>query len=329
MMKTILFATALIGISLTSIGDATADKKMKGNVRIDGSSTVYPISEAVAEEFNAQFSRVRVTIGVSGTGGGFKKFTIGESDINNASRPIKGSEIEKAAENGVAFIELPVAFDGLSVVVNPANDWVDLLTTEELQRIWQPESNVMLWSDVRAEWPKEKIRLYGPGTDSGTFDYFTEAINGKSQLCRADFTASEDDNVLVQGIAGDKYALGFFGYAYYIENTDKLKIVPVDAGDGPQIPTTQTINSGAYAPLSRPLFIYIAQKSADREDVQAFVNFYLENAPELVGEVGYVALPAKAYELAQQRFANQVTGSLFANKDSVVGMKLEDILAIQ
>ena len=328
-MNKTLFTFALIAISFSSISDAAADRKMKGSVRIDGSSTVYPISEAVAEEFNAQFPRVRVTIGVSGTGGGFKKFTVGESDINDASRPIKGREIEKANQNGVGFIELPVAFDGLSVVVNPANDWVDFLPTEELQRIWQPESDVMRWSDVRAEWPREKIRLYGPGTDSGTFDYFTEAINGKSQLCRADFTASEDDNVLVLGVAGDKYALGFFGYAYYIENTDKLKITPVDGGNGPQIPSDVTINNGSYAPLSRPLFIYVTDKAAAREDVAAFVNFYLDNAAALASEVGYVALPEKAYELARTRFNNQVTGSMFENLETTVGLKLEDMLAVQ
>ena len=328
-MKRIIFAAALLAVTFGTMGNALADKKMKGNVRIDGSSTVYPISEAVAEEFNAQYPRVRVTIGVSGTGGGFKKFTVGETDINNASRPIKGKEITKAGEEGVGFIELPVAFDGLSVVVNPQNDWVDHFTTEELQRIWQPESDVTYWSDVRPEWPNEKIKLYGPGTDSGTFDYFTEAINGKSQLCRADFTASEDDNVLVQGIAGDKYALGFFGYAYYIENTDKLRIAPIDGGNGPQIPTAETINTGAYSPLSRPLFVYVSDTAAAREDIQIFVNYYLDNAGELAGEVGYVALPEKAYELAKQRFEKKITGSVFADKESTVGLKLEDLLAIQ
>lgn len=328
-MKRILFAAAIVAISFGTQTDAHADKKMKGEVRIDGSSTVYPISEAVAEEFNAQFPRVRVTIGISGTGGGFKKFSVGEIDISDASRPIKHKEIDKAAENGVTFIELPVAFDGLSVVVNPQNTWVDHMTTEELQRIWQPESDVKYWSDVRATWPKEEIKLYGPGTDSGTFDYFTEAINGEAQLCRSDFTASEDDNVLVQGISGDKYALGFFGYAYYVENTDKLKIVPVDGGNGPQVPSEETINNGAYSPLSRPLFIYVASKSAEREEVRTFVNYYLDNAPMLAGEVGYVALPAKAYDLARQRFAQGVTGSVFADKESTVGLKLEDLLAIQ
>jgi phosphate transport system substrate-binding protein len=328
-MKRVLFAAALLAVTFGTMGDAAADKKMKGSVSIDGSSTVYPISEAVAEEFNAMYPRVRVTIGVSGTGGGFKKFAVGEIDINDASRPIKDKEMAKAAENGIGFIELPVAFDGLSVVVNPENDWVDHLTTEELERIWQPESDVMLWSDVRPEWPQEKIKLYGPGTDSGTFDYFTEAINGESQLCRADFTASEDDNVLVQGIAGDKYALGFFGYAYYIENTDKLKIAPIDGGNGPQIPTAETINTGAYSPLSRPLFIYVSGPAAERGDVQTFVNYYLDNAGELAGEVGYVALPDKAYELAKQRFAQKITGSVFADKESTVGLKLEDLLAIQ
>jgi phosphate transport system substrate-binding protein len=277
------------------MGDASADKKMKGNVRIDGSSTVYPISEAVAEEFNAQYPRVRVTIGVSGTGGGFKKFTVGETDINNASRPIKGKEIAKAGEEGVGFIELPVAFDGLSVVLNPQNDWVDHFTTEELQRIWQPESDVMYWSDVRPEWPNEKIKLYGPGTDSGTFDYFTEAINGESGASRADYQASEDDNVLVQGVAGDRYALGYFGYAYYAENADRLSLVQVDGGAGCISPSQQTIESGTYAPLSRPLFLYVNTQSVTRPEVDAFMHYALMNGAELIAPTGYIPLTEAQY----------------------------------
>jgi phosphate transport system substrate-binding protein len=297
-------------------------------VAIDGSSTVYPISEAVAEEFRSVQPKVRVTIGISGTGGGFKKFTIGDTDISDASRPIKAKEQTKAAEHGVQYVEMPVAFDGLSVVVNPDNDFVDHLTTEELHRIWQPESTVMTWKDVRPGWPDRPIKLYGPGTDSGTFDYFTEAINGKAQSCRSDFTASEDDNVLVAGVAGDVDALGFFGFAYYVENQNRLKIVPVDGGKGPVAPSTKTINDGSYSPLSRPLFIYVSVKSLDKPAVKAFVDFYLEHAATLAGEVGYVALPAKAYDLDRTRLAKRVTGSVFSGRD-VVGLDISEVLALE
>jgi phosphate transport system substrate-binding protein len=215
-------------------------------VRVDGSSTVFPITEAVAEEFQRSHPDVRVTVGISGTGGGFKKFVLGETDINDASRTIKGSEEEAAQQAGVGYIELPVAFDGLSVVVNPDNSWVDHLTVAELNAIWNPESTVRLWSDVRSSWPSEEIGLYGPGTDSGTFDYFTETVNGESGASRADFTASEDDNVLVQGVAGDINALAFFGYAYYAENQSRLKLVPIDGGDGSVLPSEVTINDGTH-----------------------------------------------------------------------------------
>jgi phosphate transport system substrate-binding protein len=313
--------------AMAAFDAATAGDKLEGTVRIDGSSTVFPISEAMAEEFAQEQPKVRVTVGISGTGGGFKKFTVGETDINDASRPIKGVEVEKAAEKGIQFIELPVAFDGLSVVVNPKNDWVDQLTVEELKKIWQPGSTVEKWSDVREGFPDRPIKLYAPGTDSGTFDYFTEAINGKSQACRPDFTASEDDNVLVQGIAGDENALGFFGFAYYVENQSRVKIVPIDGGDGPVAPSTETINNGTYQPLSRPLFIYVSKAAAKRPEVQAFVNFYLESAPELVGQVGYVALPGRVYELAMSRFADGVAGSIFHGKGATVGVTLEELMA--
>jgi len=326
-MNKTLFTLVLCVMAVAFATDSHS-AKLKGKVRIDGSSTVYPISEAVAEEFNAVQPRVRVTIGVSGTGGGFKKFAIGETDINNASRPIKGKEVTKAEENGVGFIELPVAFDGVTVVVNPGNDFVNELTADELRRIWQPESDVQTWQDVRPEWPARKLKLYGPGTDSGTFDYFTEAINGESQLCRADFTASEDDNVLVQGIAGDLDALGFFGYAYYIENKDKLKVVPVDGGNGAVAPSDATINDGSYAPLSRPLFIYVSKIAADRPEVQEFINFYIENAGELASQVGYVGLPAAAYAMTQERFDGRITGSVFSGRNTV-GMKIEELLSVQ
>jgi phosphate transport system substrate-binding protein len=285
--------------------------KMQGSVRVDGSSTVYPITEAVAEEFRNAEPDVRVTVGFSGTGGGFKKFVVGEIDINDASRPIKEKEVAAAQEHGIGFVELPVAYDGLSVVVHPKNDFVDHLTVEELHRIWRPESDVATWQDVRPTWPKEKIRLYGPGVDSGTFDYFTEAINGEAQVCRADFTASEDDNVLVQGVAGDKYSLGFFGFAYYVENKDKVKVVPIDGGHGPVTPTVATINNGTYSPLSRAIFIYVAPKAAERPEVEAFVKFYLDNAAALATEVGYVPLPDGVYELAKQRFEKRVAGTVY------------------
>jgi phosphate transport system substrate-binding protein len=297
---------------------------LTGTVHIDGSSTVFPITEAVAEEFQRENRGVRVTVGISGTGGGFKKFCVGETDLNDASRPIKGKEIAKAAENNIGFIELPVAFDGISVLVNPKNDWVDHMTVEELKKIWQPGSTVKKWSDVRPEWPDRPITLYGPGTDSGTFDYFTGAINGKEQACRADFTASEDDNVLVQGIAGDENALGFFGFAYYAENRSKLKAVLIDPGDGPVGPSTVTINNGTYKPLSRPIFIYVSNVSAERPEVKKFVEFYLDNAKTLVAEVGYVALPDEAYQLARQRFDHMHTGSIFGK--AAPGVSIVDVL---
>jgi phosphate transport system substrate-binding protein len=306
----ILAGLAVLGWGATG---AHAKDKLSGQVRIDGSSTVFPITEAVAEEYRGVQPKVRVTVGISGTGGGFKQFCVGETDINDASRPIKQKEIDKAAEAAIEFIEMPVAFDGISVVVHPANKWVDYLTPAELKAIWEPGSTVKTWADVRAGWPKEEIKLYGPGTDSGTFDYFTEEINGKAQACRSDFTASEDDNVLVRGVAGDKNSLGFFGFAYYIENTDKLRIVPIDAGDGPVVPSHDSIANGSYTPLSRPIFIYVARNAADRPEVESFVRFYLESAPDLVAEVGYVALPSKLYEIDKARFEKRVTGTVFGS----------------
>lgn len=324
----IVFALALVISACGKSDNAETARKssMQGTVVIDGSSTVFPITEAVAEEFGKVRPRVRVTVGISGTGGGFKKYSNGETDISDASRPIKQKEIEKAHDNNIEFIELPVAFDGLSVVVSKENTWLDHLTVDELHRIWMPGSTVKTWNDIRAEWPNKEINLFGPGTDSGTFDYFTEAINGKSQYCRSDFSKSEDDNVLVQGIAGDKYSLGFFGFAYYIENMDKLKIVPIDGGDGPVVPSETTINDGTYQPLSRPIFIYVNPESAKKPHVDAFVRFYLENAPDLVSEVGYVQLPAKVYELDMIRYKNKNTGSVFSGRNTV-GLKIEDLLS--
>jgi len=293
---------------LTTASVAFAGEKLRGTVRIDGSSTVFPVSEAVAEEFtkNRDFARVRVTVGVSGTGGGFKKFCAGETDISDASRPIKQSEIDKCKANKIRHLELPVAYDGLSVVINKQNTWVDHLTTAELKKIWEPGSSVKTWKDVRAEWPDKEIKLYGPGTDSGTFDYFTEAINGKSQASRADFTKSEDDNMLVKGVAGNKYSLGYFGFAYYVENKDILKVVPIKEGrKAPVTPTMTTINNGTYSPLSRPIFIYVNIKAVKRPEVKAFVRFYIQNAGPLSKEVGYVPLPDEIYRENMERFESQ------------------------
>ena len=280
-----------------------AETKLSGNIEIDGSSTVFPISQAAAEEFRKEQPKVQIPVGISGTGGGFKRFTVGETDIADASRPIKDSEREQAAENGVEFIQLTVAFDGLSILVNPDNDFVTCMTTEELKMLWEPGSTVKKWNEIRPEWPDNEVRLYGPDTDSGTFDYFTDAINGEEDASRPDYTQSADDNVLVQGIAGDRNSLGYFGYAYYIENQDKLKLVAVDGGSGCITPSESTINDGSYAPLSRPLYIYVNKASLERPEVPAFIEFYLRNAPVLAAEVGYVALPQADYDagLAQIR----------------------------
>lgn len=288
-----LVAGALAGCG----GDRGAAGAVQGAVEVDGSSTVYPISEAVAEEFMiANEGNVRVTVGTSGTGGGFKRFCAGETDISNASRPIKPSEMEACEQAGVEPIEVPVAYDGLSLVVHPDNTWVDCLTVDELKRIWEPGSTVQRWSDVRQGFPSTEIKLYGPGTDSGTFDYFTEAIVGEEDASRADYTASEDDNVLVTGVAGDLGSLGYFGYAYYEENADNLKLLGVDGGQGCVHPSPQTIENGTYAPLSRPMFIYVSRQALARPAVAEFVRFYMENARELAREVGYVALETGRYQ---------------------------------
>lgn len=305
--------------------NSEAKERLKGKIRIDGSSTVFPITEAVAEEFQKLNRKVRVTVGISGTGGGFKKFSAGEIDINDASRTIKRSEIQNAEQNGVGFIELPVAYDGLSVVINRNNNFVDHLTVTELRKIWQPGSTVMNWSDVRPEWPEKAIHLYGPGTDSGTFDYFTKVINGKSQSSRSDFTASEDDNVLVMGVTGDENSLGYFGFAYYWENRFKLKLVPVDGGEGPVSPSEKTINDGTYKPLSRPIFIYVNKTGSKRAEVQEFVRFYIKSAPILTKEVGYIPLPAKEYKNVQDRFEKWLKNPLLSEKVSS-GAKIKKVL---
>jgi phosphate transport system substrate-binding protein len=298
-------------------------------IKIDGSSTVYPITEAVAEEYQkAQGGKVKVTVGISGTGGGFKKFCRGETDISNASRPIQKKEMDACyIEGGVKFIELPVAYDALTVVVNPANTWASTMTVADLKKIWAPEAQgqVSKWNQVRPEWPDAPLKLYGAGSDSGTFDYFTEAVNGKSKSSRGDYTASEDDNVLVQGVANDKNALGYFGYAYYAENQGKLKAVSVDGGKGGISPSPQTVENGTYAPLSRPIFIYVNAKSLEKPEVKAFVEFYLQNATKLVPEVKYIPLPADAYTMAMRNFQGKKLGTVFAGH-SEIGLKIQDLL---
>jgi phosphate transport system substrate-binding protein len=307
-------------------------KSLSGDVKADGSSTVFPISEAVAEEFGKKFGKdVRVTVGTSGTGGGFKKFCAGETDISDASRPIKDTEIQACKAGGVEYIELPIAYDGLSVVVNKGNDWLPSITVAELKTMWAPEAQgkVMKWSDVNPRYPAKELHLFGPGVDSGTYDYFTEAVVGKSHSSRGDYTASEDDNVLVTGVAGDANALGFFGYAYYVENKDKMKVVKIDGGKGPVEPTLETIANGTYAPLSRPLFIYVSKKAFDRPEVAAFVDFYLANAKSLAAEVGYVALPDKAYDLVKDRAGKRTAGTVFKPGVSTVGMTIEQLLSTE
>lgn len=318
---------ALLALSLLSA--AGFAQSLSGTIAIDGSSTVFPITEAVAEEFQALHRGVRVAVGVSGSGGGLRKFCDGEIAISNASRPISTTEIASCGAKGVGFVELPVAFDGLAVMVHPSNDWVDYLTTEELKKVWAPEAQgkVTHWDHVRPGWPHKEIHLYGPGTDSGTYDYFTDAIVGQEGASRGDFVASEDDNVLVQGIAGDPLALGFFGYAYYLENQNRLKLVPiVNPKTGVAVlPTSDSIESGEYFPLSRPIFIYVSTTAAERPEVEAFVEYYLTEGPALVSEVGYVALPDNAYAAALDRFAARREGSVFSG-GSQVGVSLQDLL---
>ncbi len=277
-------------------GDGTG---LSGRIQLDGSSTVYPVSQAMAEEFQIANPGVQVTVGLSGTGGGFEKFCNGETAISDASRPIRDSERQRCAANGISALELTIAWDGLTVVVNPANDWVTCMTVDELKRVWQPGSTIENWNQIRAGWPNRPVVLYGPDTDSGTFDYFTEEIVGEADASRADYTASADDNVLVLGVSGDEGALGYFGYAYYEENPDKLKSVQIDSGGGCVAPSRETVENGTYTPLSRPLFIYVKESALERPEVRAFVDFYIESAPTLVPETGYVPLSAADY--AEQR----------------------------
>ncbi|VAV83013.1 Phosphate ABC transporter, periplasmic phosphate-binding protein PstS (TC 3.A.1.7.1) [hydrothermal vent metagenome] len=330
--KALSFLLAIITMMLIGgAGIAEAGRKL---VKIDGSSTVFPITEAVAEEFQiAQRGKVMVTVGISGTGGGFKKFCRGETDISDASRPIKPTEVALCAKNGIEYIELPVAYDGLAVMTHKSNNWVKHLTPKDLKKIWEPaaQGKVMKWSDVRSNWPDKTLRLFGPGVDSGTFDYFTKVINGKEGASRGDFTASEDDNVLVQGIASDKGSLGFFGLAYYEHNKDKLRLIPIDDGKdsngkGPILPSLKTVNDGTYQPLSRPIFVYVSKQSLAKAEIDEFMKFYLTNASVLTEEVGYIPLPDDIYRFALKKLKNRKTGSAFGGHGSKAGVTIEDLV---
>jgi phosphate transport system substrate-binding protein len=326
-IKRTLLAAGMAAVAVAGTGGALPALAQQATVQIDGSSTVFPVTEAVAEEFQkSKKGAVKVTVGVSGTGGGFKKFCRGEIDVSNASRPILKKEMEECKAAGIKYIELPVAYDALTVVVNPSNP-IKSITVAELKKMWAPEAQnkVMKWSDVNPQWPNQPLRLFGPGADSGTFDYFTEAVNGKSKASRGDFTASEDDNVLVQGVSRDKNALGYFGFAYYVENQGKLKAVAIDGGKGPVTPSEKTVEDGSYAPLSRPIFIYISEKSLAKPAVREFVDFYLKNASELVKEVRYVPLPAAAYKIAADHVQKKKFGTVFKG-EAQVGMKIDDML---
>ncbi|MBU3729045.1 MAG: PstS family phosphate ABC transporter substrate-binding protein, partial [Phycisphaerales bacterium] len=284
---------------------------LRGAIRIDGSSTVYPITEAVAEEFSKQAAKVNVSVGISGTGGGFKRFCVGETDITDASRPITPSEVALAAEKKVEYIEIPVAYDALTIVVNPKNDWVKSLTVDQVRKIYSAADTAKSWKDIDSNWPDRPMKVFSPGTDSGTFDYFKEAVIGKDGNVRSDMSVSEDDNALVMGVAGNIDGIGYFGLAYFEENQSKLRAIPIDGGKGPVAPSVKTVNDGTYTPLSRPLFIYVNRKSADRSEVQAFIDFYLKEAGELAKEVGYVNMPDEILARAKGRWASRKTGTVF------------------
>lgn len=318
---------ALIGFIM--IVCSSCFKKYEGKITIDGSSSVYPLTEAVAEEFRKVNADIRVTVGVSGTGGGFKKFLRGETDISNASRPISKSELAVSRRNGIEFIELPVCYDGMAIVVSPKNTFIKEITVAELKKMWSPESQgkIKRWNQIRKDWPALPLKLYGAGTSSGTYDYFTEAVNGRAKASRGDYTASEDDNVLVQGVSSDAGGLGYFGLAYYAENKDKLKLIGVKTttNDPAIYPSDSTVMNGSYKPLSRPEFIYVNKKALIKPYVREFLAYYLDHAGELAKEVGYVPLSSDAYRLCHERLNKNMTGSMFEHT-SVVGADLIQLL---
>lgn len=330
----VLPAIALVSSLVTALA-ACGNKEPAGQkdtqspvIRIDGSSTVFPIAEAVAEEFQVgERGAVRVTVGLSGTGGGFKKLCRGDTDISNASRPILTEEMAACRKAGISFIELPIAFDAITVVVNPQNDWVKTLSVADLKKIWEPaaQGKIVRWNQVRPEWPDEPLMLFGPGADSGTFDYFTEAVVGKAKSSRGDFTASEDDNVLVQGVEHNKNALGYFGFAYYISHKERMRAVPVSEGETAVMPGIAAVTDGSYRPLSRPLFVYISAAAAQRPEVRKFIEFYMTEGPALAAEAGFVPLPAAASQLALKHFQDGRLGTVFGGVPEV-GVTIEALL---
>ncbi|HSE01610.1 MAG TPA: PstS family phosphate ABC transporter substrate-binding protein [Burkholderiales bacterium] len=301
-------------------------------VKIDGSSTVYPITEAVAEEFQkAKKGTIKVTVGISGTGGGFKKFCRGETDISDASRPITKKEMDDCRAAGISYLEMPVAYDALTVVINPRNTWATKMTVAELKKMWEPaaQGKITRWNQINPAWPDAPLKLFGPGADSGTFEYFTEAVTGKSKSSRGDFTASEDDNVLVLGVSRDINGLGYFGYAYYIENKDKLAVVSVVSPAGSAVtPSTDTVVNGSYQPLSRPIFIYINAKSARKPEVKEFIEYYNRHAEKLVKEVKYVPLPGKAYQYNLETLGKMRVGTKFGGENKV-GLTIDDLMRME
>ena len=327
MKSYVLLALAIAAAASVAIAPGRAEAQV---VRIDGSSTVFPITEAVAEEFQIQQrGKVRVTVGISGTGGGFKKFCRGETDISDASRPILKAEMDACTQANIKYIELPIAYDALTVVVNKNNTWVDQITVPELKKMWEPtaQGRITTWKQVNPAWPDKPLKLFGAGSDSGTFDYFTEAIVGKAKSSRGDYTASEDDNVLVQGVEAETNALGYFGYAYYAPNQDKMKALKVVNSQGTAVgPSEDVVLDGSYEPLSRPLFIYINAEAAKRPEVKQFVEFYLTEGAALTKEVKYVPLADEAYKVAADHFRNEKLGTVFGGVPEV-GLKVEELLA--
>jgi phosphate transport system substrate-binding protein len=315
-----LSAAVLLACAIVACGRESGPADVSELVAIDGSSTVYPITEGIAEEFQAKHPGARITVGESGTSSGMQKLCRGEIVIADASRPISATEIEACGKATISYIELPVAYDGLAVVVNPKNTWVDSMTVAELKRLWEPpaEGKITRWSQVRASWPDREIHLFGPGVASGTFDYFNEVINGNAKASRGDYTSSEDDNVLVQGVSGDELALGYFGLAYFEQNRDRLKLVPIDDekpdnGAGPILPAFEAVRAGTYRPLSRPLFIYVNSAALKRTSVQQFVEFYLAAPNDLIQRVGYVPLTDVEKQLTRERFEKRAVGTMFAH----------------
>jgi phosphate transport system substrate-binding protein len=323
--------TATVLLAGLAAGLTPHGAQAQAAIKMDGSSTVFPIAEAMAEEFQiSKRGKVRVTVGLSGTGGGFKKFCRGETDISNASRPILSEEMAACRAAGVKYIEIPVAFDALTVVVNPSNDWARTMTIADLKKVWEPgaQGRIKTWKQVRPDWPAQPILLFGPGADSGTFDYFTEAVNGRAKASRGDYTASEDDNTLVQGVVNNRNALGYFGFAYYQANKDKMTAVGIDAGKGkgPVLPSLENVSNGSYNPLSRPLFWYVRDSSLQRPEVREFVTFLLTRGSDLVAEVGYLPLPEAAYSLALKHVQGGKLGSVFGGVPEV-GVTIDELLA--